>query len=93
MYGIAYAQSARRALKKLRRSGRFPESAFVTVLETFLAGKSLPTSFRDHALSGDMVPARECHLGFGLLVVYKCNEEKRIVTITEVGTHQNIFGE
>ncbi len=93
MYEIRYAQSARKALKRLRRSGSFPEAVFKELLTLFIFGKSIPASFKDHALQGDLAMARECHVGFNLLVEYRRNEELKIVTVLEVGTHQELFGE
>ena len=93
MYQIIYAQGARRALKRLRRSGSFQEAVFKELLALFMNDRSLPIHFKDHALHGDFIGYRECHLGFNLLVVYKRNEEKGIVTISEVGTHPELFGE
>lgn len=93
MYEIRYAQSARRALKKLRRSGSFPEEKLKELLALFVFDKSLPISFRDHALQGNLLDRRECHLGFNLLVVYRRIEELNVVTILAVGTHPELFGE
>jgi len=93
MYEIAYAQSARKALKRYRRGGSFPEEVFKELLALFVFGKSLPISFKDHQLQGNLSDRRECRLGFNLLVVYKRNEEVGVITITGVGTHPELFGE
>lgn len=93
MYELAYAQGARKALKRLRRNGSFPEDTFRELLSLFIFGKSLPVSFKDHALQGSLSTKRECHLGFNLLIVYKRNEEQKIVTISGIGTHGELFGE
>ena len=93
MYEIRYAQGARKSLKRRRRGGSFPEDVFEELLALFICGRSLPTRFQDHALQGDFIGYRECHLGFNLLVVYKRNDERRIITISEVGTHPELFSE
>lgn len=93
MYEVAYAQGARKALKRLRRSGSFPEATFKELLVLFIHGKSLPAYFKDHALQGSLVTARECHLAFNLLVVYKRNKEIKKIIISDVGTHGELFGE
>jgi mRNA interferase YafQ len=92
MYEIAYAQSARKALKRYRRSGSFPEATFKELLALLMFDRSLPTSFKDHTLQGSLSDKRECHIGFNLLVVYKRNEVLKVVTISGVGTHQELFG-
>lgn len=93
MYEIAYAQSARKALKRLRRSRSFPEERFKELLALFIFDKSIPINFKDHELQGNLSGRRECHLGFNLLVEYRRIEEFKLVTILAVGTHQELFGE
>lgn len=93
MYEIRYAQGARRSLKRLRRSGSFPEEKFKELLALFIFGKSIPINFKDHALQGNLLGRRECHLGFNLLVVYRRIEEFNIVTVLAIGTHPELFGE
>jgi mRNA interferase YafQ len=93
MYEIRYAQGARKSLKRRRRSGSFPGGIFEELLELFIRGKPLPHYFQDHSLQGEFMGYRECHLGFNLLVIYKRNEERKVITISEVGTHPELFGE
>lgn len=93
MYEIRYAQSARKALKRHRRSGSFPEEKFKELLTLFIFGRSIPINFKDHALHGDLSVARECHIGFNLLIEYSCNEDLKIITIIDIGTHVELFGE
>ena len=93
MYQIVYAQGARKSLKRRRRSGSFPEAVFKELLTLFICGRLLPIHFKDHALQGDFIGYRECHLGFNLLVVYKRNDALKIITISDVGTHPELFGE
>jgi len=93
MYSIVYAQGARKALKRLRRGGTFPEAKFRVLLGFLIEGKPLPASFKDHKLRAELSASRECHLGFDLLVIYRRNETMEIVLIEGVGTHPELFGE
>ncbi len=93
MYSVIYTQSARRALKRLKHSGSFPEAKFRELLGLFIAGKQLPASFKDHGLQGELPASRECHLSFHLLVIYKRDDTKGTACIEEVGTHPELFGE
>lgn len=93
MHEVKYAQGARKALKRYRRSGSFPEEVFRELLALFILGRSLPINFKDHQLQGSLSDKRECHIGFNLLIVYKRNEELKTVTISGVGTHAELFGE
>lgn len=92
MYEVVYAQSARKSLKRKRRSGSFPDPAFKKLLALFMKGEPLPAQYKDHELGGYLSEFRECHLTFDLLVMYKRNEYLQIVTIKNVGTHPELFG-
>ena len=93
MYQIIYSQGARKALKRLRKSGSFPNAIFKELLTLFMCGRSLPFHFKDHALQGNLSINRECHIGFNLLVVYERDDDQKVITISRVGTHGEIFGE
>lgn len=93
MYQVAYAQGARRALKRLRRGRSFPEERLKEIVTLLMCGRTLPVLFKDHQLHGEFADLRECHLGFNLLLLYKRNEELRVVTIANIGTHPELFGE
>lgn len=92
-YRVKLSSSARRSLKKLGRSGTFNPSVFDKILHCFEKGESLPTHFKDHALQGNFAGSRECHLGFNLLLIYERDEAVQIITISDIGTHGDLFGE
>lgn len=92
MYEVRYAQGARKALKRLRRGGSFPEEKFKELLALFIFGRAIPVNFKDHALQGSLSVVRECHLGFNLLVEYSRNEDIKVVTLICIGTHAELFG-
>jgi len=91
-YRIALAASARKALRKLSRSGSFDRGSLDTLLVLFETGVSLPTHYKDHGLHGAFSGSRECHLAFDLLVLYKRDDALCTVTIQDIGTHEELFG-
>ncbi len=93
IYHVALSSSARRYLKRLRYSGTFNPPVFNTILQCFEHGKALPEKFKDHQLHGEFAHLRECHLGFNLLLIYKRNDDAKIITISDIGTHGELFGE
>lgn len=92
-YRIRISNKAQRALRKLRRSGMFNPSVLNTVLLCLEQKNSLPGKYKDHQLHGELVQFRECHLGFNLLLQYEKDDELRLITISNIGTHQELFGE
>ncbi|WP_331274813.1 type II toxin-antitoxin system YafQ family toxin [Schaalia sp. lx-100] len=59
-----------------------------------IRGDSLPAWHRDHALKGDYVGFRECHIQPvqpDWLLIYTINEYELILVATRTGTHSDLF--
>jgi len=50
----------------------------------------LPTSNRDHALTGDWMGYRECHIQSDWLLVYMKEPDILVLTLTRTGTHSDL---
>lgn len=92
-YQLSLSSSTRKYLKKLKRSGTFNPAVLNSVLRCLEEGDPLPEKVKDHQLHGEFSHFRECHLGFNLLLLYKRNEERRVIIISDIGTHGELFGE
>ncbi len=92
MYTLAFATRFTRAFRKYNRSGRFPLDKFQKALAYLEAGKALPAPYTDHSLKGPLVDYREFHLEYDILVQYRKNEEQKIITLSKIGTHTELFG-
>jgi len=92
MYTLVFASRFTKSFRKLSKSGRFPLQKFELALKYFKNGKTLPASYQDHKLKGELSIQREFHLGYDLLVQYKRNEEQNIITLSKIGTHTELFG-
>ena len=53
-------------------------------------GQSLSEKNYDHALTGDWIGFRECHVKPDLLLVYKKEDDILVLTLTRVGTHSDL---
>jgi mRNA interferase YafQ len=62
------------------------------VIETLLEQKPLEQKFRDHALKGNYVGFRECHIQPDWLLIYKANQDALILVLVRTGTHSDLFG-
>lgn len=47
---------------------------------------------RDHALSGNWVGHRECHILPDWLLIYRIEEDVLVLTLTRTGSHSDLFG-
>jgi len=92
MYDLAFAARAKRSLKKLRRSGSFDEAQFREVVDKLRNGERLPHLFKEHRLHAGLANYRECHLKFDLLLVYEIDHTLHTLTISKIGTHDELFG-
>ena len=91
MYQVRIAPLAKRAIKKLSRSGRFDVKEIFVVIHTLREGNKLDASYRDHQLKGAMRTYRECHLAFDLLLVYEIDMTLNMLIVANIGTHEEIF--
>ena len=50
----------------------------------------LPEKYRDHALTGDWLGYRECHIENDWLLVYRKEADILVLTLTRTGTHSDL---
>ena len=62
------------------------------VVRKLAACESLPVKNKDHALTGDWVGHRECHIQPDWLLVYRIEHDLLILTLSRTGTHSELFG-
>lgn len=62
------------------------------VVATLAMGKSLPENNKDHALTGNWVGHRECHILPDWLLVYRIEDDVLVLTLARTGTHSDLFG-
>lgn len=55
-------------------------------------GIALDEKYRDHQLSGNMRPFRECHIQSDWLLVYLRQDSVLTLTLVDTGTHSDLFG-
>ncbi|MCH5267302.1 MAG: type II toxin-antitoxin system YafQ family toxin [Lachnospiraceae bacterium] len=59
------------------------------IIDTLSIPESLPEKNRDHALTGNYVHKRECHIQPDWLLIYRI-EENRLI-LYRMGTHTDLF--
>lgn len=62
------------------------------IVALLAAGQSLPEKNKDHALIGNWVGHRECHILPDWLLVYRVEDDVLVLTLTCTGTHSDLFG-
>ena len=67
----------------------------ISLLEEIVAhlalGEPLPEKNRDHALTGDWIGHRECHIQPDWLLNYRIEDNVFILTLGRTGSHSDLF--
>ena len=68
----------------------------IELLEEMIAmlamGETLPDKHKDHALTGNWVGHRECHILPDWLLIYRIEDEVLVLTLARTGPHSDLFG-
>lgn len=62
------------------------------VIAMLAMGETLPDKHKDHALTGNWVGHRECHILPDWLLIYRIEDEVLVLTLARTGTHIDLFG-
>lgn len=65
--------------------------ALNAIVDQLAAGQPLPDKNRDHALTGDYIGFRECHIRPDCLLVYRVDGEDLILFLFRTGSHTDLF--
>ena len=55
-------------------------------------GEPLPEKHKDHALTGNWVGHRECHILPNWLLIYRIDGDDLVLTLARTGSHSDLFG-
>ena len=89
-YSIEITSRFKRGYKKAQKRGCNME-LLKNIVITLANGEKLPNENKDHELKGDHRGYRECHIQPDWLLVYKIQEDILILTLSETGTHSDLF--
>lgn len=90
MLTIKYHSSFKKDYKRVIKRG-YNIELMEDVINKLVKQEQLPEKNRDHALSGDYIGLRECHITPDWLLIYEINHEELILFLTRTGTHSDLF--
>ncbi|MBR2102689.1 MAG: type II toxin-antitoxin system YafQ family toxin [Prevotella sp.] len=90
IYDLEYGGQFLKDLKLAKRKGLNLKDLSDTT-DLLQEGKTLPNSYRDHALTGNYKGFRECHINPDWLLIYKKKEAIKVVSLYRTGTHSDLF--
>jgi len=90
MLNIVYHSQFKKDYKRALKRGCDPQ--LLSDIVTKLANREpLPAKNRDHALVGNYVDMRECHIQPDWLLVYQVREEELVLALVRTGSHSDLF--
>lgn len=90
---IRQTSQFKKDIKKLKSSKKGKKTTSVlkkAIFPRLLSKTPLPAEHRDHALIGDWIPARECHVFPDTLLIYRVEDD--VLVLVRVGSHGELFG-
>lgn len=77
-------------LKKAEKRG-YRIELLTDVIKLLAADGPLPEKYHDHALTGNYIDCRECHITPDWLLIYQIADNELILYLTRTGTHSDLF--
>ncbi len=90
MYAVKPTTKFQKDLKRIQKRG-YDTSLLTEIIKKLAAGEQLPEKNKDHALSGNFVGCRECHITPDWLLIYEIVDKELILYLTRTGTHSDLF--
>ena len=90
MLDLVMTTQFRKDLKRINKRGK-DLSLLKDVLQTLREEQALEENYHDHALTGNYIGFRECHIQPDWLLVYTINKEELILTASRTGSHSDLF--
>lgn len=90
MYNLRFTNKIQRNIKLMKKRGKDLEK-LKTVLNLLQRGIDLPAKYKDHALTGNYIGCRECHIEPDWLLVYEIINEELIILLLTTGSHSDLF--
>ena len=89
MYKLEYSTQFKKDFKKVAKMP-IPDVIEVGhVISTLKAGQKLVEKYVDHALTGNWVDYRDCHIKPDLVLIYKI--EAMTLKLARIGSHSEVF--
>ena len=92
MREIDYSSQFERDYKRESKSSenRDLEEKLELIIDFLSSDLPLPRKHQDHALKGEYVGTRECHVKPDLLLIY-FKTDKTLLTLVRLGSHSELF--
>ena len=91
MLTIKYQTAFIKDYKRVKKRG-YNISLLEEVIDKLANQEELDKKYKDHALVGQWIGFRECHIAPDWLLIYQIKEDELVLTLTRTGTHTELLG-
>lgn len=89
-YTVEQTSRFKKELQKIIKQGKSRDK-LLAVVKLLAEGNPLPPQYKGHALVGDMLGYRDCHIENDWLLLYTVKEDILVLALTRTGTHADLF--
>lgn len=90
-YRVLYSKKFLKSLDRVKQWQGFKNEKLRQVIRLLAHKEALPVQYRDHALAGDMLGQRECHIAPDILLIYEIDNDVLVLTLINIGNHAQLF--
>lgn len=87
-YHIKFSRAFKKSYKKLAQK---EQDLLLELIRRLANGEVLEAKYEDHALTGEWIKHRECHVKPNLLLIYQKFETILVLKCVAVGSHSELF--
>ncbi|MFA6227487.1 MAG: type II toxin-antitoxin system mRNA interferase toxin, RelE/StbE family [Candidatus Paceibacterota bacterium] len=91
MLELVFSRQYKKAFKKVMRSGNFDKDKLMILVGILMKEEKLDEKYKDHALNGPLSEYRDCHVCNDLILIYKVNKTLGTLTLSNIGSHSDLF--
>ena len=90
IFEVKYTAKFKKDLKVAKKQNKNFKTLF-DVVERLANGEPLDLKYRDHALTGNYLGYRECHIEPDWLLVYRYIDDILVLSLFRLGSHSDLF--
>ena len=87
-YSITFSKQFKKDFKKINKDDKI---ILKNIVDKLANDETLEAKYKDHALKGNYIGFRECHIKPDLLWIYRKRDDILELYLASLGNHNNIF--
>ena len=88
-YQVRKTARFKKSLEKMMKRGK-DKTKIIEVVRMLAMGEPLPPKYRDHALSGNLIGLRDCHIENDWVLLYYIQDDILVLSLADTGTHSDL---